>query len=185
MYSSVETWHSWMKDYRFGTLALIPDGSLRETVDQLRQEYDPESAQTSMAHITLTQPFAKAPAEEELTQIYSLIAEFAKFKTTIGPAITSPKKKLLWLDVGMKEEVLALREVLHATGLFRTDLPLTKGFIPHMTISEVSRDPAEVTEINAVLNERYQPWPMNIESVAWIIPSDNFVFGEHMSFPLG
>jgi 2'-5' RNA ligase len=179
-----ESWKSWMLDFKFGTFAFLPEGDLRATVDLLRGEYDPVSCETSMAHITLTQPFTKAPTEKEIEQLEKLIGSFAKFQSQVGPATTSPNKRLIWLDVNPKDPVLALREALHETGLFRTDLPLTKGFIPHMTISEAGREPNEVVAINVGLNAKYKPWTVPFASVAWIIPNEDFVFQEYRLFAL-
>ncbi len=49
MYASGEQWKNWMKDYRFGTLVFVPNGDLRQTVDALRNEYDPLSASTTIS----------------------------------------------------------------------------------------------------------------------------------------
>jgi len=184
MYSSGEQWHTWMKDFRFGTLVFIPSGDCRATVDRLRNEYDPDSAKTSMAHVTLTQPLTKAPTDDDVRRLETVIGGFRSFDISVGPAATSPNKRLVWFDVAPKESVLALREALHETGLFRTDLPLTKGFIPHMTISELRRDPEEVTSTNKTLNSNYKPWSLEFGSVAWIIPDEDFVFREFREFEL-
>jgi 2'-5' RNA ligase len=177
-------WKSWMTDYQFGTLVYVPKSDLRQTVDRLRTEYDSASASTSMAHITLTQPLAKAPSSEDIRMIQEIINSTSSFEMTIGPFTTSPNKKLIWLDITPKKNILNLRERLHDTGLLRTDLPLTKGFIPHMTISEMGREPDEVTAINTKLNAQMNPWTTLFDSVAWIIPNEEFVFQEHQVFEL-
>lgn len=184
MYAGGETWQSWMKDFKYGTLVFIPESNLRSIVDSLRMEYDPMSAHTSMAHITLTQPFSKVPSMGEIEYITKIIFSVGLLEVVVGPATTSPNKRLLWLDIESKGPILTLRENLHNTGLFRIDLPLTKGFIPHMTISESGREPEAVQAINNVLNEKYKPWKTSLSSVAWIIPDENFVFKVHRSFDL-
>jgi len=183
-FSKGDNWKEWMQDFRYGTLAFLPEGDLRKTTDKLRGEYDPVSCETSMAHITLTQPLTKAPTNIEIEQIEKLIASFAKSQIQVGPATTSPNKRLIWFDVNPKDPVLVLREALHETGLFRTDLPLTKGFIPHMTISEAGREPSEVATINEALNSNYKPWTVSFASIAWIIPDEDFVFKEYRFFDL-
>lgn len=47
-----------MKDFRFGTLVFLPAGELWEIGNRLRAQYDPSSAKTCAAHVTITQPFA-------------------------------------------------------------------------------------------------------------------------------
>lgn len=173
-----------MKDFRFGTLVFIPTTDLRSIVDELRREYDPQSAQTSMVHVTLTQPLSKALSKEDVDNIERIIFSTRRFDIQVGPAITSPNKKLLWLDIAPKEPILALRETLHETGLFRIDLPLTKGFIPHMTISEAGREPENVQSINTTLNSKFKSWNILFSSVAWIIPDAKFTFKEHRFFEL-
>lgn len=184
MYISNDNWKNWMKDFKFGTLVFIPSGELRNKVDSLRTFYDPTSAKTSMAHITITQPFSKALTNNEIQKIQNLISNFASFEFTVGPATTSPNKKLIWLDISQKESILAIRENLHELGLFRTDLPLTKGFIPHMTISEAPRSPEEVNSINNVLNTQLKPTSLWFNSIVWILPDQKFVFHEHHTFQL-
>jgi len=183
-FSSGQNWQSWMKDFRFGTLVFIPTGDLRQTADVLREQFDPTSARTSAAHITLTQPLATAPTDADLEQIEQVISSLTRFNIQIGPATTSPNKKLLWLDVNPKDPILALRENLHRESFFRTDLPLTKGFIPHLTISELPRDDKEVIAINKDLNSKISTWNILFSSVVWIVPDENFIFRETRIFQL-
>ncbi len=143
-----------MNDYKFGTFVFIPHGEPRTRTDQLRQQYDPLSARTSSAHITITQPLALEPSLQEITLIEKTLAQIPSFNVHLGPAIPSPNKRLLWFDVQPSEPVLHIRECLYRLGIFRTDLPLTKGFIPHMTISEKGRDPDRVASIIRTLNKQ-------------------------------
>lgn len=184
MYAAATSWRSWMKDFRYGTLVFIPDSNVKLIVDQLRAEYDSNSAQISMAHITLTQPFKKAPSKEDLQIVTQIINSFSSFEVVVGPVVTSPNKRLIWLDVSPKQKVIELRDRLHDSGLFRTDLPLTKGFIPHMTISEAGREPEEVQTISERLNERLKPWALSFSAIYWILPNEDFTFKEFQSFKL-
>jgi 2'-5' RNA ligase len=185
MYSVGLEWKNWMKDFRFGTLVFLPTGELLDVVNELRRQYDPISAKTSEAHITLTQPFTKAPTEAQIAEVARVIVGHKAFEVQIGPVTSAPNQRLLWLSVTPKDLVLNLREDLHGAGIFRTDLPLTKGFIPHMTVSESHREPNEVNLIIKDLNAKYQPWHVPFISVAWIIPDENFVFKTHRLFKLG
>ena len=66
-------WKSWMRDFRFGTLAFMPDGDLNSFSDSMRRRFDPESAHTCGPHITVTQPFTAAPSDADLKKVEDLI----------------------------------------------------------------------------------------------------------------
>ncbi len=184
MYSDGLGWKTWMNDFRFGTMVFLPSGEVLETVNRLRAEYDPISAKTCPAHVTITQPFTSAPDSIQLSKIEVLLSSSQGFQVQIGPATTSPNKRLIWLDVNPKDQFLKLREQLHEVGLFRMDLPFTMDFIPHMTISEAQREPTDVESINKQLNSRHRPRNIEFDSVSWIIPDDVFVFKQHRVFRL-
>jgi 2'-5' RNA ligase len=185
MYSVGRDWKNWMMDFRFGTLVFLPSGELLDVGNELRRQYDPLSAKTSEAHVTLTQPFTNAPSEAQISKVAEIIAGHQEFQVQIGPAVSAPNQRLVWFDVAPKNLVLNLREALHGAGFFRTDLPLTKGFIPHQTVSELSREPDEAKLIIDRLNSKYPPWKVPFSSIAWIIPDEDFVFKTYRIFPLG
>ena len=97
---------------------------------------------------------------------------------------SSPNKKLIWLDVNPKQQILQIRDSLHDLNLFRLDMPFTSGFIPHLTISELERSPSEAKRIIDDLNSLLTPWNILFDSVSWIIPNENFIFQEYRSFKL-
>lgn len=173
-----------MEDYKFGTFVFLPQGELAKLTYKLREEYDPVSARTSPAHITITQPFSIQPNADQLKSIETLLGQIPSFEIEIGPVVSSPNKRLIWFDVKEKSEVLFVREKLHELKLFRTDLPLTKGFLPHMTISEKGREPEEVNSIIDTLNQTLQTWKIKFDSISWIVPDQNFVFHERRKFHL-
>lgn len=177
-------WQNWQKDFQYGTLVFLPTGDVRQVADSLRNRFDPSSAKTCAAHVTITQPFTKAPNQHEITQLEKIVSSIGSIQIQLGPATTSPNQKLVWLDVSEKEKILFLRQRLHELGLFRTDLPLTKGFIPHLTISEAQRKPSEVSMMLKDLNSEYSPWNVQMSCVSWIIPNQDFVFQEYRQFPL-
>ncbi len=182
LYSKGDNWVSWMRDYRFGTMVFLPTGSVGRVGDELRSKYDPGSAKGCAAHVTITQPFAIAPKPEHIAEVKALLGSMLCFSAQIGPATTSPNKRLIWFDVNPKDAVLNIRERLHETGLFRTDLPLTRGFIPHLTISEAQKEPEDVQFIVSQLNSTYTPWNIDFASVSWIVPNDDCVFAEKQVF---
>ena len=184
MYYMGNEWKNWMKDYRFGTLAFLPKGELGRVSDQLRSRWDPASSKSCPAHITISQPFTVAPDLSQIDKIKEFLNQFKAFELQIGLVRSSPNKKLIWLDVNPKQQILQIRDGLHDLNLFRLDLPFTNGFIPHLTISEVERSPYEAKRIIDDLNSLLNPWNILFDSVSWIIPDENFIFQEYKSFKL-
>jgi 2'-5' RNA ligase len=175
IYPNVVGWKKWMEDYQFGTFVFVPKNEIFENTKNLRQKYDPASARTSMPHITLTQPFSKRPTEEHIFLIKNIITSYDKFKIETGPVISSPNNKLIWIDINPKNEIIELRNLLHHTNLFRTDLPFTNNFIPHMTVSEFGENMNIESEI-AKINKNHILTSREELTVKWIIPDDNFIF---------
>jgi 2'-5' RNA ligase len=183
-YATGKAWKTWMHDFRFGALIYLPGEEASAIFHQLRRQYDPVSASSAPPHITITQPFAAPPSPAQIEQIRAILERASSFPVQIGPAITSPSQKLIWFDVQPKDLILELRNQLHETGLFRTDLPLTFGFIPHLTISAAPREPDKVEEIRRELDSRYSPWNLPFSALSWTVPDEDFVFQEQALFPL-
>lgn len=175
-------WKPWMHDFKFGIFTLVPDEAFKKKVDRLRQLYDPESARICCAHMTVTQPFQVEPSSGDLEKLANLIRSRNTFHVMIGPAVTSPNRQLVWLDVEPKHEILSLRTALHNTGLFNTALPFTEGFIPHMTISELRRSPEEAAKVARGLNETHEIYEQTFSKIFWLVPNEEFVFRERGEF---
>lgn len=181
-YPNVKKWKDWMVSYKFGTLVFIPRGEVFENTNHLRRQYDPSSADYSMPHMTLTQPFSIAPTLNDVKRIQDVIDKFNVFEIETGPVISSPDKRLIWIDVNPKAPFKLLRNKLHDLGLFRTDLPFTEGFTPHMTISEFGNASENMIEALDAINNSYNLDSKSNLEVTWIIPDDTFVFSERYSF---
>lgn len=162
----------------------MPSGPVHEWAGQLRAVYDPTAARNSPPHLTITQPFRMAPSAKDLVTIARVVAAFGDFQATLGPAIASPNGRMVWLDAQPRERILELRERLHDTGLFNTDIAFTIGFLPHLTISEEVRNADEVERIIERLNADRSRWDLTFDRLSWSVPTDEFVFEERLSFPL-
>lgn len=182
-FESGVNWKPWKQDYRFGSLVFIPEGEIFTKTDELRKKYDPVSADYSMPHMTLTQPFTKAPSKEDIMVIKNIFQGHKPFIISTGPIVTSPTGNLIWVDINPKENFVNLRNELHKTGLFRTDLPFTEGFVPHMTISEFGVDNSET--LLKELNRAYVMDSKQQLAVSWVVPNEQFKFNVVQNFNLG
>lgn len=173
-----------MQSYQYGNLLIEPPEHIFVEVDQLRSQYDSQSSKCPRPHITVTQPFIKPPGPKDIDLIRQICSRFPAFCIHIGPAVASPNQQSIWLKVSPEDQILKLREQLHATGLFNLELPFTTGFIPHMTISEKKRPFANVTSILNDLNLSFEPNDIQVSTLCWSIPDDEFQFSIRESFAL-
>jgi 2'-5' RNA ligase len=125
-----------LADFRFGVFVIALPEPLGARVEALRRRFDPASARIAPPHISVTQPLAEEPNDIGRADLGALLAEFPPFEIRVGPARAFPGSTVVYLAVEPGEPVLAMRAAAHATGLFRTDLPYTEGFVPHVTIRE-------------------------------------------------
>ena len=172
----------WMRDYRYGALAIMPPPELAAVLDPIRERLDPISAGRVGAHITVTPPFSEAPsgADEELVAFS--VRDVAAMELQLGRPTQFSGSSVLYLPVMRRQEFDTLRAVLLATGLFRLDLPHTDDFVPHLTLSEFGTSP-----LSSVGTDVPEPAKMSfpVEAVSWLMPDDAFHFTVRRNFPLG
>jgi 2'-5' RNA ligase len=125
-----------LADFRFGVFVIALPEPFRAQVDALRRRFDAASAAIAPPHISVTQPLAEEPNDIGRADLGALLAEFPPFEIRVGPARAFPGSTVVYLAVEPGEPILAMRAAAHATGLFRTDLAHTEGFVPHVTIRE-------------------------------------------------
>ncbi len=173
---------SWRDAYRHGSLLLLPPPDLGRLVDGLRRRYDPASHRVCRAHVTLTQPFVQAVSDLALARVEEVVASHPPMVLSYGP-VERLGGSVVVFRIEPRAEVLALREALHSLGLFNLSLPFTKGFVPHMTISE--------REVEGPLRPLEGLPPARAEGsflcsrVDHLVPDDGFVFRPRRSFLLG
>jgi 2'-5' RNA ligase len=125
-----------LADDRYGVFVIALPEPLRSDVAALRERFDPVSAALAPPHITVTQPLAAAPNDIARADLGAVIAEIAPFDVHVGPAAAFAGSSVVYLAVEPADAVLALRSAAHRTGLFRLDMPLSEGFVPHVTVRE-------------------------------------------------
>jgi 2'-5' RNA ligase len=175
------SWPTWQRDYRYGTLVIMPPPNLASALDVIRARFDPASAAQIGAHITLTPPFAAAPSSADVERVRTVIRGVVSWRLQLeGPARFSGSS-VVYLPVVPTQPFLKLRDVLLATGLFRLDLPHTTDFVPHLTLSEFGTTPAA-----ALRADIPQPEAMVflVEAVAWVVPDEEAHFTVHRTFGL-
>jgi 2'-5' RNA ligase len=172
----VEDWAEWQLNYVHGLFVIWPPGPVRQTVNRLRQRYDPISQATIEAHITLTQPFLARPSAADWARLAQIVAGFEPYELYYGPIDTFFPNPVIYLAIQPPERVLALRQALHETGLFNLTLPYSEGFVPHMTIAE-GRSGPDVDELMlAEIRSQAPRGTFLLTEIVHVAPDKNFHF---------
>lgn len=180
----MEDWADWQKDFKYGTFVIWPPDPVREVVNRLRERYDPLSQRICEAHITLTQPFLRRPAELDWDQLETIVSGFAPFTIRYGPLNTFLPYPCIYYEIHPSARVKALRAALHETGLFNLDRPHTDDFVPHMTINDGRPDAARTQEIFDALRTSVSDGAFECREIAFILPDSGFHFEVVRTLPL-
>jgi 2'-5' RNA ligase len=173
----MEDWLEWQKVYTQGALVIWPPDQVGEVVNRLRHQYDPVSQSYCGAHITITQPFLRQPSSTEWDELCEVVSSFESFEMQYGPLNTFLPYPCIWFEIHPFELVLAIRQALHATGMFNLDLPHTDDFIPHMTITEGLSDIEVTEELFTKLRDEISGGTFICSDIAYIVPDRFFHFG--------
>ncbi len=175
------SWPAWQRDYRYGTLVIMPPPTLASALDPIRERFDPASAAQIGAHITLTPPLAAAPSSADEKRVRTAIRGVATMRLQLDRPTQFSGSSVIYLPVVPTQPFLKLREVLLTTGLFRLDLPHTTDFVPHLTLSEFGTTPAATLGADIP-----QPEAMAFlaEGVAWVVPDEEVHFTVRRTFML-
>ena len=181
----MDGWLEWQKKYRYGTLVLWPPDAVRQQVNALRQRYDPESQRICETHITLTQPLLRGPTEVDWRALQDVVAACSPFTIQYGPLGTFLPYPCIYYAIEPAQKVLALRADVHATGLCNLSLPLTEGFVPHMSLNDGRPDEQATRAIYRDLTQNPPPnGAFHCHDVAYIVPDETFAFTVARRLPM-
>jgi 2'-5' RNA ligase len=175
-----DSWPEWQRAYRYGALVIQPPPEVASELDPIRERLDPASAAQIGVHITLTPPLAAAPGPADEEWLRTAISGVACMRLKLDPPTRFSGSSVIYLPVEPTGDLLKLRQVLLATGLFRLDLPHTNDFVPHLTLSEFGTStadlPSDIPQLEAAA--------FLAERVAWVVPDEAFHFTVRRTFPL-
>ncbi len=178
-------WLDWQKPYVHGTFVIWPPDPVRATVNQLRQSYDPVSQAICEAHITLTQPFLNTPTEGEWETLAGITSGLAPVEIAYGPLNAFFPNPVIYYEIQPVERLLEMRHLMHATGLFNLKLPYTKGFVPHMTVTESMSGMTADQELLEALSRRVVAGTFTFAHLSYIVPDASFKFHVARQLALG
>jgi 2'-5' RNA ligase len=172
-------WPTWQRAYRFGLLVIEPPQELGAILDPIRERLDPISAAGIGAHITVTPPFAAAPSPADEARVRAAVRSAASIRVHLGRPTRFSGSSVVYLPVLPSHGLDELRTALLATGLFRLDLPHTRDFVPHLTLSEFGATPEEALRAKVPPPDQMA---FLVEGVAWAAPDEAFHFTRRRTF---
>lgn len=175
------SWPTWQRDYRYGTLVIMPPPDLASVLDPIRERLDPVPAAQIGTHITLTPPFAAVPNFADVELVRTVIGSVPAWRLQLEQPSQFSGSSVVYLPVEPTEPFLKLREGLLATGLFRLDVPHTTDFVPHLTLSEFGTTPAAALEADI---PPPQAMSFLVNSVIWVVPDEEAHFTVRRTFTL-
>ncbi|OYD16993.1 hypothetical protein CH330_01230 [candidate division WOR-3 bacterium JGI_Cruoil_03_51_56] len=175
----------WLIPYLPGALVIIPPGPVRQRIGRLRRKYDSNPVGLVPVHITVTQPFRHQPTGEESDIVMRILVRFQPFKLRYGPLRTFLPYPCIWYEIQPAEKIIKLRRALHASGLFNTDLSHTRGFVPHMSITDGTPDSEDTERIYNRIRNRVRQGEFLVDSLVYTRPDWQMFFKTVKTIPLG
>ena len=129
-------WEDWQRDYRFGLILIIPPDEIAAPIDALRRHYDPKSAATCPAHISLSDPLCSEMAPDHRTEIQNILKSIEPFTLHFDKPHSSRKRAGVAYTVTPQEPIDNLKAALHTAAVFSRDPYPRRGIPAHMTIAE-------------------------------------------------
>lgn len=174
-----------MIPYLPGALVILPPADVRARVNRLRRRHDPMSAWTIPPHVTVTQPFRIEPGAAELELVRQVVMRHEPLVLRYGPLRNFLPYPCIWFEIQPAAAILDLREDLHRTGLFNTDLPHTEDFVPHMSVTDGSPDAATTERLFRRMAGRVRGGRFRASEVVYTRPDWRFRFRPVIAFRLG
>lgn len=178
-------WLSWQHGYRYGIFLILPPPEVSEAVNALRAKYDPESARTCEAHISLSRPLQTPLTQDGLNDVVRVLHEVKPLTMQYGPLITYPPHPGVAFDISPKEEFEALRVRLHSTSPFIGSSFSRDTIPPHMTIAELGLNWEQSEELRKSLEGEVQYGQFVCNRLVYIVPNDKFVFERKLTVSFG
>jgi 2'-5' RNA ligase len=134
--SDTGLWEDWQREYRFGAFYIFPPGDVITPIDAMRNAYDPTSATTCQAHVSLSEPLPRPLTADDQLELATILRKVDPFVVRYGPVRSFPPYPGVAYAISPEEPFRALRSAIHDAGAFDGVSLRREGIAPHMTIAE-------------------------------------------------
>lgn len=183
-YADASSWPEWQREYRYGALFIFPPPGVIEPIDALRLLYDPPSAQSCQAHISLSEPLRRPLTDAAVDELRDVLAQVEPFTIEYGPLRTFPPYPGVTLTVGPEDRFMALRARVHTTSSFAGSPFERRNIAPHITIAEfVTQERTD--ELMVELREVAPSGTFWCDAIEYAVPDERLHFDRVLTLPLG
>jgi 2'-5' RNA ligase len=176
-------WDGWMREYLYGALYIFPPDEAIGPIDALRNTYDPRSAATCQAHVSLSEPLPGPLTAEEEMELAAIVGKVDPFVLRYGPVRSFPPYPGVAYSITPEEPFRALRSAIHEASAFDGVALRREKIAPHMTIAEF----ISVDRTNELVDELGATAPtgeFTCDRVEYAVPDADFVFRRVLALPL-
>ncbi len=183
-YASTASWEEWQREYRYGAFYVFPPTGVIEAIDLLRKRHDPRSASYCRAHLSLSEPLRRPPAESDLEELRTKLSSLKPFDVQYGLLRSFPPYPGVAYAIAPEDKLAELRSAIHSTSMFK-GVPLKRAHIaPHITIAEfitVERTDELLQELSGNVPEG----TFLCDTVEYAVPNNDFYFERVLTLPIG
>jgi 2'-5' RNA ligase len=183
-YPDTSGWGEWQREYRYGALFIFPPPGIIEPIDELRRRYDPASARSCQAHISLSEPLRGPLTEDHLREITASLSTVEPFEIRYGPLTVYAPYPGIAYAIEPEDQFMSLRKAVHSTSNFRNGPFERQDIPPHMTVAEFITLERSF-ELQRELSGNVPEGRFLCDAIEYAIPTDRLYFERVLSLPLG
>lgn len=182
--TDTSNWEDWQRGYRLGVILILPPPDVSREVNSLRARYDPRSAASCPAHISLSDPLSSEMSSALAEEVRGALADVLPFELHYDRLYASTRHAGVSYRITPREPIGRLKQALHCTSGFADEAHRRRGIAPHMTIAEfISID--ESLKLCARLQDTAPVGSFLCDRLEYMVPDDGFRFQRRLTFPLG
>jgi 2'-5' RNA ligase len=183
-YADPSWWEEWQREYRFGAFYVFPPAGIIESLDALRQAYDPQSAAICQAHISLSMPLLAPLTPAGLEELRTTLRTIEPFTVHYGPLRDFPPYPGVTYTITPEEPFRQLRTIIHRTSVFAGHIWQRDEIAPHLTIAEFITA-ARTAELLRELQGNVPEGTFLCDAIEYAVPNEAFSFERVLTIPIG
>lgn len=181
--ADTSAWTARQREYKFGTLMIIPPEPHRSAVNALRTQFRWAQGADCDAHISLTIRLPRPLNRADWRELEPIAASIKPFSIRYGPLKHYLPFPGVCLEIEPQDELDRLRAALETAACFSGALPRPYPFAAHMTIAELL-SVEQTEELMVELRNVAPAGDFLCSYVSYVVPDADFRFTERARLEL-